>query len=378
MKRNSPSQHIISYDWILAACFIALCGIGLYMMMNIASNQNQPTYIRNHIIFLAVSLVSTLIVFKFPNFSKMKWLPMFLIIVSIALLVVVLVMGTTTKGSTRAIRFMGIGFQPSFLARVALIFLFADHFSKKQEALATSDLKGLLKNFYPLIIITGLIYVLIYVERHLSTIVINAATLLTLTVYAGIRYRYVFTMLLIGVVAFVAIISFGAEFRSSRIEAYKTYFLLTQSESAEPNPSDYNVRESITALSRGGFFGTGVNRGRAKHSYLPEARTDYIFTVIGEECGFLGAFIVFALHCVLFFRAFKTANEQEDMYLKLLCAGLAMNIFYNVLVNTGVAMSIIPSTGNTLPFISYGGSALLIDSLSVGVILNIGSKRKTL
>jgi cell division protein FtsW len=81
---------------------------------------------------------------------------------------------------------------------------------------------------------------------------------------------------------------------------------------------------------------------------------------------------------VLFFRAFKTANEQEDMYLKLLCAGLAMNIFYNVLVNTGVAMSIIPSTGNTLPFISYGGSALLIDSLSVGVILNIGSKRKTL
>lgn len=378
MKRNSPSQHIVSYDWMMALSFIFLCMIGLYMMMNIASNQNQPGFIRNHVIFLVVSGISTLIVFKFPNISKMRWLPMFLIFLSIALLIVVLIMGTTIKGGTRSIRFMGIGFQPSFLARVALIFLFADHFSRKQEELATADVKGLIKNFYPLVIITGIIYFLIYMERHLSTIVINAATLLTLTVYAGIRYRYVFVMLLIGVVAFVAIISFGAEFRSSRIEAYKTYFLLTQSDSAEPNPSDYNVRESITALSRGGLLGTGVNRGRAKHSYLPEARTDYIFTVIGEEFGFLGAFVVIFLHSVLFFRAFKTANEQEDMYLKLLCAGLAMNIYYNVLVNTGVAMSIIPSTGNTLPFISYGGSALLIDSLSVGVMLNISTKRKTL
>ena len=378
MKRNSPSNHIVSYDWTMVVSFLALCAIGFYMTMNIASNQNQPTFIRNHIVFLVVSLASTFIVFKYGNISKMRWLPIFLVIVSVALLIVVLFIGTTTKGSTRAIRFMGIGFQPSFLARVALIFLFADHFSRKHEELATSDIKGLLKNFYPLIIITGLIYFLIYIERHLSTIVINAATLLTLTVYAGIRFRYVFIMLLIGAVAFVGIISFGAEFRSSRIEAYKTYFLLTQSESAEPNPSDYNVRESITALSRGGLLGTGVNRGRAKHSYLPEARTDYIFTVIGEEWGFLGAFVVFALHCWLFFRAFKTANEQDDMYLKLLCAGLAMNIFYNVLVNTGVAMSIIPSTGNTLPFVSYGGSALLIDSLSVGVMVNISTKRKTL
>ncbi len=348
------------------------------MMMNIASNQNEPTYIRNHIIFLTVSIISTLIVFRFPNIGKMKWLPMTLIAISIVLLIVVLIAGKTAKGGTRAIRFMGIGFQPSFLARVALIFLFADHFSKKQEALATSYFKGLIQNFYPLIIITGIIYFLIYIERHLSTIVINAATLLTLTVYAGIRYRYVFILLLIGVLGFMAVISFGDKFRGDRLDAYRTYFLLTQSETAEPGPSDYNVRESITALSRGGFLGTGVNRGRAKHSYLPEARTDYIFTVIGEELGFIGAFAVFFLHCVIFFRAFKTANQQENLYLRLLCAGLALNIFYNVLVNTGVAMSIIPSTGNTLPFISYGGSALLIDSLSVGVILNIGSKRKTL
>lgn len=378
MKRNSSSQHIVSYDWMMVLSFILLCLFGLYMMMNIASNQNEPSYIINHLIFLSISIISAIIVFSFGNIGRLKWLPMFLIIVSLILLVAVLFVGTTKKGGTRAIRFMGVGFQPSFLARVALVFLFADHFSKKHDELVEAKLKELWLNFYPLIIITAIFYVLIYMERHLSTIVINAATLMTLTVYAGIRFRYVLIMLLIGMVAFVGIISFGAQFRSSRIEAYKTYFLLTQADSDIPNPADYNVKESITALSRGGLFGTGVNRGRAKHAYLPEARTDYIYTVIGEEFGFFGAFIVFFLHCLLFFRAFKVANQQQDMYLKLLCAGLAMNIFYNVLVNTGVAMSILPSTGNTLPFISYGGSALLIDSLSVGTMVNISTKRREL
>ena len=122
----------------------------------------------------------------------------------------------------------------------------------------------------------------------------------------------------------------------------------------------------------------GVSRGRAKHYFLPEARTDYIYTIIGEEFGFLGAFLVLALHALIFFKAFKLAERQENAYYKYLCAGLAMNIFLNALVNTGVAMSILPSTGNTLPFISYGGSALLVDSASIGVILNISARRRQL
>ena len=140
--------------------------------------------------------------------------------------------------------------------------------------------------------------------------------------------------------------------------------------------SDYQVKESLTALSSGGVIGTGIARGRAKHYYLPEARTDYVYTIIAEEFGFLGAIFVFGLHCFLFFRAFKMAHYQESRFMQFLGVGMAMNIFCNVLVNTGVSMSILPPTGNTLPFISYGGSALLIDSASLGVILNISAKRR--
>ena len=378
MRKNKSIHYTASYDWMLLASFIILCLIGAFIMMDISANQNQASYGRNHLIYLAVSFGCAALVFKFGNISKKRWLAWGMIWFSLGLLILVLIMGVTTKGGTRALRLFGLSFQPSFLARMALIFLFADHFAKKHEELQVIELKKLWNSFYPLIVITLIFYVLIYMERHLSTIIISAVTLITLTIFAGTRMRYVLAVLLIGAVAVVGILTYGAKFRSDRIEAFKSYSLFIKADAEAGNQADYNVKESITALSRGGFFGTGVDHGRAKHSYLPEARTDYIYTIIGEEFGFMGAFIVFFLHCVIFFRAFSIANRQEDLYLKFLCAGLAMNIFYNVLVNTGVAMSIIPSTGNTLPFISYGGSALLIDSISVGIMLSISAKRKEL
>jgi cell division protein FtsW (lipid II flippase) len=141
---------------------------------------------------------------------------------------------------------------------------------------------------------------------------------------------------------------------------------------------EYQVKESLTALTSGKLFGTGPDSGRAKHYYLPEARTDYVFTVIGEEFGFLGAMIVFGLHCLLFYKIMLMAFKQTDYYLQMVAMGLGLNIFLNVLVNVGVSMSILPSTGNTLPFISYSGTAMLMDSLSIGIILNISAKRKVI
>jgi cell division protein FtsW len=163
------------------------------------------------------------------------------------------------------------------------------------------------------------------------------------------------------------------------MKTYKKYSLFfPERDLSDSGDADYQVRESLTALTSGGFLGTGMARGRAKHYYLPEARTDYVFTIIGEETGYLGAMLVFLLHSTLFFASLKMANKQTDNYLKFLAAGMAMNIYCNVLVNTGVAMSILPPTGNTLPFISYGGSALLMDSIAVGVILNISAQRRVL
>ena len=195
--------------------------------------------------------------------------------------------------------------------------------------------------------------------------------------YAGLRKRFVLGVLMLGLIAGTVIIAKGDSFRSDRINTYKVYSLLVPNRPAPSNSAEeYQVKESLTALTSGGFLGTGMAHGRAKHYFLPEARTDYIYTIIGEEFGFLGAALVLLLHALLFFRILKLAETQENRYHKYLMAGLGMNIFFNALINTGVSMSIIPATGNTLPFVSYGGTALLVDSVSIGLVLNLTAKRR--
>jgi len=193
----------------------------------------------------------------------------------------------------------------------------------------------------------------------------------------GLRYKLIISFLLIGIVLVIGVMKFGPGYRGERMEIYKKYCLFFKADSIKIAPQkEYQVKESLTALTSGKLLGIGADWGRAKQYYLPEARTDYIFTVVGEEFGYLGALFILGLHCLLFFRIFLMSMKQKDTFLLLLSAGLGMNIFINVLVNIGVSMSILPSTGNTLPFISYSGTALLIDSASIGVILNISAKRK--
>lgn len=377
MKKSRTQAYIISFDKIILFAYLGLCFIGLLTMLDIASVQSSMSYFYKHLVFLTISILAAIFVLYFPNLDKLKPLNPYLVYLAIIFLGLVLFMGTTVKGGTRQLGFGFISFQPSFYARLALVFFFASYLDKKHDELLSADVKTFAREFLPLIFCTGLIFLLIILEKHLSTLIISGLTLLGILTYAGIKFRLIALILLIGFLGGVVILTQGEDYRSKRLEIYKKYSLfLRNGNEVTTEADDYQVRESLTALSSGGFLGTGIARGRAKHYYLPEARTDYIYTVIGEEFGFVGAFVVFALHCLLFFRAFRVANRQENRYLQFLCAGVAMNIFFNTLVNVGVSISILPPTGNTLPFVSYGGSALLFDSIGVGVILNISAKRR--
>jgi len=321
-------------------------------------------------------IVAVVILYAF-DLEKTRVLAPYMVYLTLILLIIVLFKGSTIKGATRQISLGFISFQPSFLARVVLVFYFAHILDKRHEELLAATPIKFLTDFAPLITLTGFTFLLIILERHLSTLIIGGATLYGMLVYAGTKKRVLLLIALIGILGAVAILTHGADYRKARLTTYKKYSLFFKDRNtAKADDSDYQVKESLTALTSGGLIGTGIARGRAKHYFLPEARTDYIFTIIAEEFGFLGAIFVFGLHCLLFFRSFRMANSQESRYLKFLGVGLAMNIFFNVLVNTGVSMSILPPTGNTLPFISYGGSALLIDSASLGVILNISAVRR--
>jgi cell division protein FtsW (lipid II flippase) len=378
MKKNKNIQYIVSYDKVILICYLSLCLIGILMMLDITSMQSMDMFYR-HLIYFFISIAFLGIIFYFIDLEKLRPLNILWIFISITLLILVLMYGTTVKGGRRSIKFGPLSIQPSFIARLALIFFYAGFLAKKQDKINATNLLELLKELAPLIVYTMIIFVLIYLEKHLSTLIICGATLLGMLYYAGVRKRFIISLVAIGLIAGIVIINKGDSFRSARIETYKVYSLFNPNRpDPENSPDEYQVRESLTALTSGHIIGTGIARGRAKHNFLPEARTDYVYSIIGEEFGLIGALIVLGLHALLFFRILKIGSEQESLYYKYLCAGIALNIFLNVLLNTGVAMSLLPPTGNTLPFISYGGTALLSDSISIGVVLNISAKRRQL
>jgi len=354
--------------------------VGLIVMVDITSVQSSMAYFYRHLIFIGISATVAIFILYFIDLPKLRFTNTWLVYLAIVMLVWVLVKGSTIKGATRQINFGLFSFQPSFFARIALVFFYANVLDKKQQLLR--DTKSILHfpcNFPELTLLTAIVFILILIEKHLSAIIIGGMALIGMLFYAGIRKRILLVILGLGLVSGLLIITQGDSFRMQRMRTYKKYSLFfPERDLSDSDSADYQVRESLTALTSGGFLGTGLARGRAKHYYLPEARTDYVFTIIGEETGYLGAMIVFLLHTTLFFASLIMAEKQDSNYLKFLAAGMAMNIYCNVLVNTGVAMSILPPTGNTLPFISYGGSALLMDSIAVGVILNISAQRRTL
>lgn len=377
MKKSNSKIFVTDYDKTILYVFLSLIVIGLLIQLDINSVRNSMVFFYKQFAFALVSLVLALFTLFYISLDKLRRWNMVLIVLTIALLILVLIRGTSIKGAVRGINLGIVNFQPSYLARVALIFYVANIIDKKRDELAKSGVIDFLKHFLPLLVIAGSIYGLIMAGQHFSALVISAASLVSLLFLGGLKFRIVGILLLVTIVGAFAIIKMGASFRSERIDIFKKYCLLIKDENIKIEKSkEYQVKESLTALTSGKLFGTGADRGRAKHYYLPEARTDYVFTVVGEQFGFLGAIVVFGLHCLLFIKTMLMAYKQTDFYLRLVAMGLGLNIFFNVLVNVGVSMSILPSTGNTLPFISYGGTALLIDSISIGAILSISAKRK--
>ncbi len=377
MKKTKRVSYITGYDKPILITYALLSLAGLLMMLDICSVYSSLQYFYRHLATAVLSFVMVLALLKYPNLEKLKILNLPFVAGTIFLLLLVLLIGISVKGATRQLSLGFVSFQPSFLARIALVFYFAKELSERLTDLRTAKFVLFLTRFRVMLGIAIATFLLIILERHLSTLIIGGATLLAMLIYAGLKKRIIIAIVLVAVLGGIGILKFGATYRNDRIQIYRKYSLFIKDNTTKiADNKDYQIKESLTALHSGGLMGTGPARGRAKHFYLPEARTDYIFTIIGEEFGFLGAIIIFGLHCFLFFRAMKVANEQENEYYKYLCAGLAFNIFLNALVNTGVAMSILPSTGNTLPFISYSRTALLTDSASIGIILNISAKRK--
>lgn len=376
MNRKS---YLVYYDHYILLIYFILMFIGLYMQLNISSIRTDMSFFYRQFIWFILSGLSLWFAFKVINLEKLRRYNILFILCTLTLLILVLIIGDTVKGATRSISLFGINFQPTLIARIVLIIYCAHIIDKKKECIENSHPKHFFSNFFPIILIAGLFYILILIQKHFTPLIISTLTVISLLYLVRIKLTSILTIFIIALLLMTLVIQFGPQYRSERMDIYAQYSLpyrILGTDSEYEGDKDYQVRESLIALSSGRMFGTSPARGIGKHYFLPEAKTDYIFAIIGEEFGFFGALLIIFLFCFLFIRTIISSSKQTSLFYKLTGYGLGMNIFFNAMINIGVAISILPSTGVTLPFISYGGTSLLINSFSIGLLLNVTAERR--
>ena len=279
------------------------------------------------------------------------------------LLVLVLIpgIGTIRNGSRSWFGIGGLGIQPSEFAKLGLIIFVSKYLAHNQK-----NMRDVKKGALPIFLVIGVFFVLIMLEPDFGTAMVIALTLIALIFISGLKISFFVKLGVLGLAGIVALI-IAAPYRMARIVSFLNPW-------SDPLGSGYQIIQSLYAIGPGGLLGQGFLNSRQKHFYLPEPQTDFIFSIISEEFGFLGVLIVCGFFFFIFYRMLKIALSVNDLFCKYLSFGLAFGIFIQAALNLAVVVGLIPVTGVTLPFFSYGGSSLLISMISVGLVLNV-SKR---
>ena len=283
-----------------------------------------------------------------------------LLIISFVLLILVLIpgIGIIRNGSRSWFGIGGFGIQPSEFAKLALII-----FTSKYLERSNKFLKDYKRGVFPILGILVLCFGLIMLEPDFGTGMILVVSIIALLFVAGVNMKFFFILGGIGIVGIVILIMI-APYRMDRITSFLDPW-------SDPLGTGFQIIQSLYAIGPGGLLGMGLFNSRQKHFYLPEPQTDFIFSIISEELGVLGVIIVVALFSILLYRSIKISLRCENKFAKYLSFGLIFQMIIQTILNLSVVIGLIPVTGVTLPFLSYGGSSLLISSISVGIILSI-------
>lgn len=288
-----------------------------------------------------------------------------LLIISILLLVAVFIpgLGHSAGGARRWIQLGFISPQPSEIAKLAIILYIADSLTRKHS----TEVKTFVKGILPSLIIVGVITLLILKEPDFSTSIIILGVTFIMLFIGGTRITQLFALIVAAMpIALLVLLREG--YRRTRLMSFLNPWI-------DPLESGFHIIQSLLALGSGGLFGIGLGESRQKYFYLPDQHTDFIFSIIGEELGFIGTTLIIILFLLLLWRGFKIAMNAVDQFGGLLAAGITSMIVFQSFINIGVVTKMIPTTGITLPFISYGGTSLIINMFCAGVLLNISSYR---
>ncbi len=355
-------------DIFLLIMVIAICIFGIIMIYSASSIwaeykfHDAFKYVKHQSMFFIVGL-GVLYFFSKIDLEFLKKKSNLILGICFLLLILVLIpgIGSVRNGSRSWFGIGGFGIQPSEFAKIGLIIFTAKYLSKNQKNM--TDVK---KGALPIFLVIGVFFLLIMLEPDFGTAMVMALTIVCLIFVSGLKISFFVKLGVLGLLGVVGLI-IAAPYRMARIISFLNPW-------SDPLGAGYQIIQSLYAIGPGGLLGQGFLNSRQKHFYLPEPQTDFIFSIISEEFGFLGVLIVCSFFCILFYRMINIALKTNDLFYKYLTFGLAFGIFIQASLNLCVVVGLIPVTGVTLPFFSYGGSSLLITLTSIGLVLNVSKK----
>ena len=299
---------------------------------------------------------------KYTKYYEKASVILFIVLI-LLVLVIIPGIGTVRNGSRSWFGIGSFGLQPSEAAKIALII-----FTSKYLVNNERNLKDIKKGLLPILGVIFLVFGLIMLQPDFGTGVIIVISTIGLLFIGGVNFKFFIRLGILGVIGVVVLILI-APYRLERILSFLNPW-------SDPLGSGFQIIQSLYAIGPGGLFGYGFLNSRQKHFYLPEPQTDFIFSIISEEFGFMGVLIVTSLFLVIIIRGFKIARKSDELFGKYLAFGITFQIAFQAILNLMVVVGLIPVTGVTLPFLSYGGSSLLITLCSIGILLNISRYQK--
>ncbi len=350
----------------LLVATLLLASVGLVMVFSSSAVMSEERYgsaylfLRKQLAWDALGLVFLFICLRVDYHRWQKW-SYFLLGTSIVALVAVLAVGPLIKGARRWIHMGPVSFQPSELAKLALILVLATYLDRHK-----SQVKDLPRGYVPLMGIIGVVCGLIVLEPDLGSAVLLATVGIILLFLAGARWKHLFSTVAASTVPLYFLL-FHVAFRRRRLLTFLNPW-------ADPQRGGYQITQSMMAFGSGGIWGKGLGASTLKLLYLPDPHTDFIFPIIGEELGFLGALALIALFIYWGWRGWQTAKRAPDLFGQMVASGITSWVLFQAAINMGVSCGMLPTKGLPLPFISFGGSSMVITMAAAGILLNVSAQ----
>ena len=354
-----------TFDVTLFSAVIILVIFGIIMIYSssyiwaLYKYNDALKYVKAQSLFFIIGIMIMIIVSK-VDYTNYYYQANIILGVCFLLLLLVLIpgIGTIRNGSRSWFGIGSFGIQPSEFAKLGLTIFTAKYLAKNNKLVNRS-----LLGFLPILLITCLIFGLIMLQPDFGTGMVIILSIAALLFVAGINLKFFTTMSLLGLVAMTGLIIM-APYRIMRIISFLNPW-------RDPLGSGFQIIQSLFAIGPGGLLGLGFGNSIQKHFYLPEPQTDFIFSIISEEFGFMGVLIISFFFGLILYRSIMTSLQTDDLFAKYLTFGIIFQIILQALLNLMVVIGMVPVTGITLPFLSYGGSSLLITLIGIGIILNI-------